>query len=186
MILRLFSGKITALFSFFRVVRLRLLYPGITVDFATHIEKSCSIVCIKGGRLLIRQSHISFGTSIVADTGSYVSVESAFIGRNCVITAKEKVIIHRQCLVAEMVVIRDQDHRTGLQDGNSQRETFNTAPIEIEEHVWVAAKATILKGVHIGQYSVVAASAVVTKDIPPRQIWGGIPAQFIKEITSAT
>jgi acetyltransferase-like isoleucine patch superfamily enzyme len=182
-ILRLFSRKLAALFSLLRVVRLRLLYPGITIDFTTHIEKNCSIVCIKGGRLVISRSHISYGTSIVADERSFLSIDGTFIGRNCVITAKEKVIIHPQCLIAEMVVIRDQDHHIEFKNGHSQREAFKTAPIEIGEHVWVAAKATILKGVQIGQYSVIAASAVVTKSVPSHQVWGGIPATFIKEIT---
>ena len=181
--LRFFSRKMAQLFSFLRVVNLRLLYPGITIDFTSHIEKNCSIVCVKGGRLIIRHSHISFGTSIVADEGSYLSIDRAFIGRNCVITAKEKVIINNQCLIAEMVVIRDQDHNTDVLHRNSQREEFKTAPVEIGEKVWVAAKATILKGVQILQFSVIAASAVVTKSIPPNQIWGGIPASFIKEIT---
>jgi acetyltransferase-like isoleucine patch superfamily enzyme len=60
-----------------------------------------------------------------------------------------------------MVVIRDQDHL--IDAGNKTREiqNFNTAPVEIKENVWIASKATILKGVTIGKNSVLAASAVV-------------------------
>jgi acetyltransferase-like isoleucine patch superfamily enzyme len=149
------------------------------------IEKNCSIVCIKGGDLTILKSHISSGTNIIADTGSTLSINNSFIGRNCVITAKRKVIINKNCLIAEMVVIRDQDHIVNTGHESKTREDFSIAPIEIMENVWIASKATILKGVSIGDHSVVAASAVVTKNIPPRETWGGIPARFIKKIPSS-
>lgn len=156
-----------------------MLYPGIKIDFKSVIEKNCTIVCIKGGKLTISNSKISFGTSIVADTGSTLEIFQSFIGRNCIITSKEKVAISKNCLIAEMVVIRDQDH---IMDGNSNLFTqkFQHAPILIEENVWIASKATILKGVTIGKNAVVAASAVVTQNIPPFELWGGIPAKFIK------
>lgn len=168
--------------SFFRILRLKLLYPWIIIDFKTKIQNNCSIVCVKGGNLNISQSHISFGTHIKADSKSCISINNSFIGRNCVIAAKEKIIINKNCLIAEMVVIRDQDHAIDIFTGNSGSEGFTSSPIEIKENVWIASKATILKGVHIGKHSVVAASAVVTKDIPSYEVWGGVPAQFIKSV----
>lgn len=55
-------------------------------------------------------------------------------------------------------------------------------PIVIEDHVWLASNAKILKGVTIGKGSVVATGAVVTKDVPPYSVVGGVPAKFIKSI----
>ncbi|SRR6185312_16532585 len=180
-----FSGRqIEQLFCLFRIVKLKLLYPGITIDFKTRIQKNCSISCVKEGRLTILKCDISSGTYIKADIGSILSIRDSFIGRNCVITSKEKVIINKNCLIAEMVVIRDQDH--SMVPGNEKREiqNFNVAPIEVKENVWIASKATILKGVTIGKNSVIAASAVVTQLVPPFEVWGGIPAKFIKKINS--
>ena len=54
-------------------------------------------------------------------------------------------------------------------------------PIEIADNVWIGANAVILRGVTIGQGAVVAAGAVVTKKIPPNEIWGGLPARKIGE-----
>ncbi len=173
-----------SVFYFLRIIKLKLLYPGITIDFKTRVESNCSILCIKGGKLIISNSKISFGTNIIADHGGILVIDQSFIGRNCVITAKEKVIINKNCLVAEMVVIRDQDHVTAILNGEHKREEFETAPVEIEENVWIAAKASILKGVQIGKFSVIAASAVVTRSVPPFQVWGGIPAKFIKEVVT--
>ena len=57
------------------------------------------------------------------------------------------------------------------------------APIKIGTHVWIGSNATILSGVSIGEWSVVAAGAVVTKDVPPMTVVGGVPARIIKRIT---
>lgn len=176
--------QLESLRSFLRVIKLKLLYPGITIDFNSTIENNCSIVCIKGGKLTILKSHISSGTNIIADTGATLLIYDSFVGRNCVITAKEKVTINKNCLIAEMVVIRDQDHIMDISEERTTREDFFVAPIEIKENVWVASKATVLKGVTIGSHSVVAASAVVTKTIPSQEVWGGVPARFIKKIKS--
>jgi acetyltransferase-like isoleucine patch superfamily enzyme len=55
-------------------------------------------------------------------------------------------------------------------------------PIEIGEGVWIGASATILGGVRIGKFSIVAAGAVVTKDVPPFSVVAGVPARKIREI----
>ena len=56
------------------------------------------------------------------------------------------------------------------------------APIHIGKRVWIGANATVIPGVTIGDDAVVAAGAVVNKDVPPRAIVGGVPAKFIKWI----
>jgi acetyltransferase-like isoleucine patch superfamily enzyme len=55
-------------------------------------------------------------------------------------------------------------------------------PIAIEKSVWIAAGATIIGGVRVGENSVVAAGAVVTKDVPPNTLVGGNPARVIRSI----
>lgn len=56
----------------------------------------------------------------------------------------------------------------------------NDRPVTIEEDVWCGANVTILKGVAIGKGSVIAAGAVVTKNVGEYEIWGGTPARKIK------
>jgi acetyltransferase-like isoleucine patch superfamily enzyme len=55
-------------------------------------------------------------------------------------------------------------------------------PIVIERNVWIAAGATIIGGVKVGENSVVAAGSVVTKDVPPNALVGGNPARVIRPI----
>lgn len=57
-----------------------------------------------------------------------------------------------------------------------------SAPVFIKEDVFIGAKCTILKGVTIGEESIIGAGSVVTKDIPARQIWAGNPAKFIRNV----
>lgn len=59
-------------------------------------------------------------------------------------------------------------------------EEFSKGNIEADDDVWIGYGATIMSGVHIGQGAVVAAGAVVTKDVPPYAIVGGVPAKVIK------
>ena len=58
----------------------------------------------------------------------------------------------------------------------------STNPVTIEDDVWIGANAVILPGVTIGEHCVVAAGAVVTKDVPPHSLVAGVPAKVIKQI----
>ena len=59
--------------------------------------------------------------------------------------------------------------------------TADFKPIHIGQYCWIGTGAIVLQGVKIGEGSVVAAGAVVTKDIPPYEVWGGVPAKFIRK-----
>ena len=126
---------------------------------------------------------IKEGCHIIVDCEGFISIDSAYIGMYSVILAKESIIIDQECLIAEMVVIRDQDHVINLiHDNNNNRQLFNHSPIYIGKKVWIASKATVLRGVRIDDFSVVAASSVVNCNIPACQVWGGIPSKFINYV----
>jgi acetyltransferase-like isoleucine patch superfamily enzyme len=58
----------------------------------------------------------------------------------------------------------------------------STNPVTVGDDIWIGANAVILPGVNIGNHSVVAAGAVVTKDVPAHSLVAGVPAKVIKEI----
>ncbi len=70
---------------------------------------------------------------------------------------------------------------TGSHDINDPDFTADFKPIKVGHHCWLGTGATILQGVTIGDGAVVAAGAVVTKNIPAYEVWGGVPAKFIKK-----
>lgn len=97
-------------------------------------------------------------------------------GKNMLI-AKQSVSIGRNCAIAWGVTICDHDFHKLYQDG---RQRVETAPVVIEDNVWIGMNATILKGVTVGQGAVIGAGAVVTRDVPPACICAGNPARVVQ------
>lgn len=115
--------------------------------------------------------------------GAYISVAdnavlelgSGSINRNSNIACFNHIIIGDDVTISENVVIRDSDNHEIIRNGFTM-----DSPIVIGNHVWIGINSTILKGVHIGSGSVVAAGSVVTTDVPDRCIVGGVPAKILK------
>ena len=64
----------------------------------------------------------------------------------------------------------------------ARRGDLEPAPIRVGNDVWIGANATVLPGVTVGDGAVIAAGAVVTRDVPPMTVVGGVPAKIIKHI----
>lgn len=69
-----------------------------------------------------------------------------------------------------------------IRAGNEDKRNRKSSPVVINDNVFIGAKCIILKGVTIGENSIVGAGSVVTKSIPANQIWGGNPAKYIREV----
>lgn len=96
------------------------------------------------------------------------------------IASNELVRIGRNVMIADQVTIRDTDHSISSIDRPMIDQGIETAPVIIGDDVWIGHGASILKGVTVGEGSVIAAGAVVTKDVPPFAIVGGVPARIIR------
>lgn len=70
---------------------------------------------------------------------------------------------------------------TGSHDIDDPKFTADFLPIHIGHHCWIGTGAMVLNGVTIGDGAVIAAGAVVTKDVPANEVWGGVPAKFIRK-----
>jgi len=96
------------------------------------------------------------------------------------IDSRLSIQIGENVRIAPYTIILDSDFhdlKDHFADGESK-------PVIIEDNVWLATRCTILKGVRIGKGSVVAAGAVVTKDVPANCVVAGVPARIIKKISS--
>lgn len=105
--------------------------------------------------------------------------DRVFFNHNVSLTCLDEITIGDFCNIANNVVIVDHNHKfvnTGVIEG------YESSPIHIGNRVWIGANATILKGVNIGEGAIISAGAVVNKDVPPFEIWGGIPARKIKSL----
>jgi acetyltransferase-like isoleucine patch superfamily enzyme len=100
--------------------------------------------------------------------------DRTYLSRRTEVVALERVRIGADCAIAWDVCIMDSSGH--LLDGGG-----DTAPVEIGDHVWIGARATVLAGVTIGEGAVVAAGAVVTRDVPRRALVAGVPARVLRE-----
>lgn len=98
------------------------------------------------------------------------------------ISVKQSVIIGKNVRIGPYTLIMDSD----FHDIKRRELSGKSKSIEIGDDVWIASKVTILKGVKIGQGSIVAAGAVVTRSVPPYTMVAGVPARPIKDLREKT
>ena len=84
--------------------------------------------------------------------------------------------------LAQGITVTALNHNFDDSEKRIDEQGVSTKPVTIEDDVWVGANAVILPGVTIGNHCVVAAGAVVTKDVPPHSLVAGVPAKVIKQI----
>ena len=84
--------------------------------------------------------------------------------------------------LAQGITVTALNHNYSDTSKRIDEQGVSTSPVTIEDDVWIGANAVILPGVTIGEHCVVAAGAVVTKDVPPHSLVAGVPAKVIKKI----
>lgn len=102
--------------------------------------------------------------------------DGTIIGDNCFLDGRDKLTIGNNVDIASSVMIYNSEHDINCEDFKPI-----TAPVEIDDYVFIGPRAIILPGVKIGKGAVIAAGAVVTKNVADFQIVGGVPAHEIGE-----
>lgn len=121
-----------------------------------------------------------YNPSIVIGDGCWIGIRNSF-------AAIDRIEIGNHVLFAGYVHITDHSH--GYEDPDtpiSKQPLTSKGPVVIEDQCWLGFGCEILSGVHIGRHSVVAARAVVTKDVPPCCVVAGNPARIIKKYNPET
>jgi acetyltransferase-like isoleucine patch superfamily enzyme len=140
--------------------------------------------------------HVSLyaGCSFAVGSNGQCTIGDFTLLNGALVMAEEKIEIGSHCLVSWNVGIADSDFHPlepaqRLIDAQAlapyfkdrpPRPKLKTAPVIIGNNVWIGMNATILKGVTIGENSVVAAGSVVTKSVPPNTVVAGNPAVAVK------
>jgi len=104
---------------------------------------------------------------------------NVFVNHGCTAMDLGGITIGDDVMIGPNVHLISSGHPV---DPATRRSQITLAPIRIERGVWIAAGATVLQGVTVGEDAVVAAGAIVTKDVPPRTLVAGNPARMIREV----
>jgi acetyltransferase-like isoleucine patch superfamily enzyme len=118
-------------------------------------------------------------TPLYINYGKHIRIgQNVFINFDCTFLALGGITIEDDVLIGPKVSLVTENHPLDPKE----RKGLIGKPIHIKKNAWIGANATILPGVTIGENAVVAAGAVVSKDVPDNTIVGGIPAKFIKNV----
>jgi maltose O-acetyltransferase len=122
-----------------------------------------------------KKSKIHFGARFFAPARVTIG-EDTLVGESVFLDGRAPLKIGNHVDIASQVLIYNSEH-----DLESEDFRAIVSPVEIEDYVFIGPRVIILPGVKIGKGAVVAAGAVVTKDVPPFKIVGGVPAKEIGE-----
>ena len=167
--------------------------------FLKKMGKNCEF---RFGERFIGGKYMSFGDHTVLSTGAVFAVYPTFGGqdnpvkddpnggiifgnnvsanRNLTIYCASRVEIEDDVMMGSGILITDNDHGIDPTEHDYRCQPLITKPVKIGRGCWIGERASILSGVEVGEHSIVAAGAVVTKSIPPYSIAAGVPARVIK------
>ena len=104
----------------------------------------------------------------VREHGEVVFKNGVFVNNNCHIISHDKIVIGNNVCIGPNSIIMDHDHSFG--ECGVEKKKFISKEIEIGDNVWIGANCIILKGVKIGNNSIIASGSVVTKDVPSNSV----------------
>lgn len=167
----------------------RILFPSyLEVGDDVTIEDYGFLHCLSAGGVRIG-SHTSIarnlwlhcgGTPESHDHGYFEIGEHSFIGCNAVIGPSGGVSIGNHVQIGPNVLISSENHIFDDITRRIDEQGVSREPVIIEDNCWIGSNVTILAGVTVGEGSVIAAGAVVTKDVAPNSVVGGVPARVLR------
>jgi acetyltransferase-like isoleucine patch superfamily enzyme len=127
-----------------------------------------------------RWSWIGHGTKIRVHEGEVSIGAKTVLGQECTISAFQRVAIGRECIVADRVMLIDFDHGVVEVERPIRLQGIYKRDVDVGHNVWIGYGACLLRGVTVGDNSVIGTSTVVTKDVPANAVVAGVPAKILR------
>jgi len=123
---------------------------------------------------------LGHGTKIRCHEGTIEIGQKTVLGQECTISAFRRVRIGEQCVIADRAMFIDFDHGVVEVERPIREQGIYTREVEVGSNVWIGYGACILRGVRVGDNSIVGTNCVVTRDVPANAVVAGIPARVIR------
>ncbi len=135
----------------------------------------------KGARVVLgRWSWLGHGTKVRAHEGEVLIGAKTVLGQECTISAYQHVSIGRECIVADRVMLIDFDHGVVEVERPIRLQGIYKRDVNVGHNVWIGYGACVLRGVTVGDNSVIGTNSVVTKDLPENAVAAGVPARTLR------
>jgi acetyltransferase-like isoleucine patch superfamily enzyme len=127
-----------------------------------------------------RWAWIGHGTKIRVHEGEVSIGAKTVIGQECTVSAFQHVSIGRECIIADRVMLIDFDHGAAEVERPVRLQGIYKRDVRVGHNVWIGYGACLLRGVTVGDNSIVGTSSVVTKEVPANAVIGGSPARVLR------
>jgi acetyltransferase-like isoleucine patch superfamily enzyme len=165
----------------YRFVKFKLFHPGIKTEGFVFLPRKYDIGKGKNAKFTIGAwVWIGSGCAFRAHEGHLSIGRKTTFGGNNTINCYQRVDIKEECLFADNIYVVDFDHWYLDPNMSIRSQGIRKEDIVMGPNVWVAEKATILRGTTIGEGAVIGAMSLVIRDVPPYAVVGGVPARIIK------
>jgi len=165
-----------------RLVLLKLRYrERLQTDGLCFICPGVQLELGRNARLAVgRWAWIGHGSKIRVHEGEVSIGAKTVMGQECTISAFQHVSIGRECVIADRVMLIDFDHGVVEVERPIRLQGIYKRDVDVGHNVWIGYGACILRGVSVGDNSIVGTNAVVTKDVPANAVVAGVPARVIR------
>ena len=127
-----------------------------------------------------RWSWIGHGTKIRVHEGEVSIGAKTVLGQECTISAFQRIAIGRECILADRVMLIDFDHGVVEVERPIRHQGIYKRDVHVGHNCWIGYGACLLRGVHVGDNSVIGTSTVVTHDLPANSVSAGVPARVLR------
>lgn len=171
------------LVRYWRFLRFKARNPHVITRGFVFLDRGVELFAdrLLGRLVLGRWIHLGVDTALRCHEGTLSVGDKAVLGRNCSINCYLDVEIGAGALFADDIYLSDFDHKYDDITIPIKDQGITKSRVRIEPDVWLGTKVTVVRGVVVGEGSVVGAHAVVTHDLPPYSVSVGVPARVIKD-----
>lgn len=165
------------------------IHPGVTLKNSNNIKlgdntiiRNGSKIAVQGSLILESNNMINTDCNIFIKSGTMHIGENSYFNNNCTVIGIGDINIEKNVMIGPNCTLISGNHKFKKSKTPYILQGDNEGVINIEENVWIGANSILLPNIRIKRGAVIAAGAVVTRDIPENEVWGGNPAKFIKNV----